>query len=298
MQGWLERLLAADGVRLSPEQGQALYAGLSEVAAMERHMRTLTTLRFQVQDHEIRAALTAYTLEGVWGVLFDGAQDQFTLARLHTFEMGALLQSEKIAGAVISWMLHRLGDFEGEPMAILIDELSFYLAHPQFREALVDWIKTARKKNWAVIGATQSIADVDLSDLAAVLSEAFPNRIFLPNDRATEHLPRLMYQAYGLGDAEIERLAAGRPRQDYYWSSRQGKRMFQLKLSGLERAVLAGNAVSERRHLQALGGEGDALLAHYLRRHGFESLAEAIEAPEPGPEEITVPSRMPRVTVA
>jgi type IV secretion system protein VirB4 len=236
----------------------------------------MTALTLQVQDDHLSQALKEFTRDGPWGVLFDGREDTFELSQIQGIEMGQLLDNEAIAGAVIDWGFHRLDDFYGVPMLIQIDELHAYLKHPAFRKAIVDSIKTARKKNWAVIGATQSIADVDSSELAKVLSEAFTNRIFLPNGRANEQIPHAMYTRYGLNEAQIDLIAGAIPQRDYYWTSSHGQRTFSLGLTPLEICIYGADPIQDRAFIESLGLSGDELAAAYVEAHGYGELAGGI----------------------
>jgi type IV secretory pathway VirB4 component len=54
-----------------------------------------------------------------------------------------------------------------------------------------------RKKNVAVLFATQSLADIASSSIAPAIIESCPQRILLPNDRAIEPQSREAYERFG-----------------------------------------------------------------------------------------------------
>ena len=51
--------------------------------------------------------------------------------------------------------------------------------------------------------ASQALADVTRSPIAAAVLENCPTRIFLPNDRAREPATRAFYEAAGLNDRQV-----------------------------------------------------------------------------------------------
>ncbi|HYO82672.1 MAG TPA: hypothetical protein VES20_14805 [Bryobacteraceae bacterium] len=73
---------------------------------------------------------------------------------------------------------------DGSPTLILLDEAWAYLQHELFRERLKDWLKTMRRKNAAVLLATQQISDVANSDIADDVLENCSTKILLPNAEA------------------------------------------------------------------------------------------------------------------
>ena len=101
------------------------------------------------------------------------------------------------------------------PTLLVLDEAWVFLDDPLFAAKIREWLKTLRKKNVAVVFATQSLADIEGSTIASALIESCPTRIFLPNDRAQEPQARAVYQRFGLNDRQIEILAVATPKCDY-----------------------------------------------------------------------------------
>src|SRR3546814_2949257 len=91
-------------------------------------------------------------------------------------------------------------------------------------------LKTLRKKNGAVLFATQSLADITESSIAPAIIESCPQRILLPNDRAIEPQSRQAYERFGLNDRQIELISRATPKRQYYLQSARGNRLFELGL--------------------------------------------------------------------
>jgi len=77
----------------------------------------------------------------------------------------------------------------------------------------------ARKKNVAVIFATQSLSDIADSIIAPAIIENCPTRIFLPNGNALEERTRKVYESFGLNERQLQILQQAIPKKDYYYQS-------------------------------------------------------------------------------
>src|SRR3546814_15735828 len=73
-----------------------------------------------------------------------------------------------------------------------------FLYHPLFAARIREWLKVLRKRNVAVVFATQSLADIADSTIAPAIIESCPQRILLPNDRAIEPQSQAAYVRFGL----------------------------------------------------------------------------------------------------
>jgi hypothetical protein len=73
----------------------------------------------------------------------------------------------------------------------------------------------------------------------AAVVESCPTRILLPNPMAASPGTAELYRDLGLNEAELELLAGGRPKRDYYLKSPHGSRAFELGLGPVALAFLA-----------------------------------------------------------
>ena len=140
------------------------------------------------------------------------------------FEMDGLMQVKPLVLPVLTYLFHRLeARFDGRPTLLVLDEAWVFLDDPLFAARIREWLKTLRKKNVAVVFATQSLADIERSSIAPAIIESCPTRIFLPNDRAIEPQAAAVYERFGLNaapdrdhrprHAEARLLRADGPRQ-------------------------------------------------------------------------------------
>ena len=129
-----------------------------------------------------------------------------------------------------------------------------------------------------MIFATQSLADVVESPIAASIVESCPTRIFLPNPRALEPQGAAAYARFGLNDRQIEILVRATPTRDYYLQSRVGDRLFDLGLGPVALAFCAASSKADQAAigevLAADGPEGFAVA--WLRRRGLPWAADLL----------------------
>ncbi len=184
---WVVALLAHENVTVTPEVKDAVWSALGSLASAPIEERTLTGLVSLLQSNALKAALTPYTLEGPFGRLLDAAESEFSFGDVQCFETEELMRSAGAVAPVLTYLFHRLEDnFDGRPTLLILDEAWIYLDHPLFAARIREWLKVLRKKNVAVLFATQSLADIAGSPIAPAIIESCPQRIFLPNDRAIE----------------------------------------------------------------------------------------------------------------
>ena len=177
--------------------------------------RTLTGLSLLLQSNALKAALAPYTLEGPFGRLLDAAEDRLALARRPVLrDRGADGPGRARSLPVLTYLFHRLEErFDGRPTLLVLDEAWLFLDNPLFAARIREWLKVLRKKNVAVIFATQSLADIADSSIAPAIIESCPQRIFLPNDRAVEPQARAAYERFGLNERQIELIARATPKR-------------------------------------------------------------------------------------
>jgi type IV secretion system protein TrbE len=164
------------------------------------------------------------------------------------FEMEQLMQHKGLIAPVLTYLFHRLEARFGSPQAhgsntrptlLILDEAWTFLDDPMFAARIREWLKTLRKKNVAVVFATQSLADIERSSIAPALIESCPTRILLPNDRALEPQARAVYERFGLNLRQIEILGLATPKRDYYAQTARGNRLFELGLGPVALALTA-----------------------------------------------------------
>jgi type IV secretion system protein TrbE len=277
---WLTGLIEHERQAVTPEIKDMIWSALLSLATAPPEERTLTGLSLLLQSNKLKAALQPYTLEGPFGALLDAAQDRLALADVHCFETETLMGRPGVVPPVLSYLFHRLEErFDGAPTLLLLDEAWLFLDNPLFAARIREWLKTLRKKNVAVVFATQSLADISGSSIAPAIIESCPQRIFLPNDRAVEPQARAAYEGFGLNARQIELIARATPKRDYYLQSARGNRLFDLALGRIALALCGSSDPESQRLIDRLLGEGgkEGFLARFLDARGLDWAAALID---------------------
>jgi type IV secretion system protein VirB4 len=285
-QEWVSDLLHREKAEVTPARKQELWGALSNLGSMPRPQRTLSTLLGLVQDADVRQAMRSYTLDGPHGRLLDANQDTLTDddgergARWQAFEMEHLMHSRSALLPVLTYLFRRLEKrFDGSPTLMILDEAWLYLTESLFAAKIREWLKVLRKKNVAVIFATQSLSDIADSPIAPAIIENCPTRIFLPNGNAMEERTRKVYESFGLNERQLQILQQSIPKKDYYYQSREGNRLFELGLGELALAFCAAGSPQDQTRITNVLKEyaRERFAAAYLKERGLGHWAERLE---------------------
>ncbi len=276
---WIASLLESANVIITPELKTELWRTLEVLGERPSEDRTLTLFSALVQDAAARAALLPFTHAGPHGRLLDLDQSRLREGAVQAFEMDDLMRRPEAAGAVLAALFHVLERrFDGRPTLIVLDEAWLFLKHAAFAAQIQDWLKTLRKKNVAVIFASQELADVEASPIASTIIEACLTRIFLPNDRAREPRSRAFYEHLGLNGRQIELIANATAKRDYYLVSRDDCRLFELGLGPATLAFVAASRPEDHAQIDRVLAEvgPSHFAAAWLEARGLRDAADAI----------------------
>lgn len=205
---------SGDYAMTSPDESD-LYEQIENVYALDRSQRRLSTLA-NTLNRNLRTALQKWLQGGPYGSFFDHVEDTVTFERFQTFDFEGMDQNPQALEAVLFYILHRASACIGDPAettvfkTLVIDEGWRFLNHPTTKRYVLEAFKTWRKKNAAVILATQSGDDLLRSEMLAVAVESCPTKIFLANP----DLNRQAYQeTFHLNESETERIAGLIPKR-------------------------------------------------------------------------------------
>jgi type IV secretion system protein TrbE len=196
-----------------------------------------------LQDPTLREAIAVFNT-GRFQQLLNGTDNQLAHSNVMGFEMSSLVkanhQERDLNISVIKAIFNELEELfkDRQPTLLILEEAWLYLRHSLFFEKLTDWFKTLRKYNVSVIFISQDVADIVNSGAASVIQGSCMTRIFLPNASANENAVSEHYKAFGLNERQIEILRRATPKQDYYYQSRLGNRLFNLDLGELAKAFM------------------------------------------------------------
>jgi type IV secretion system protein VirB4 len=121
------------------------------------------------------------------GWAFDGARDILRGGNALTgFDTTALLKNTMVAGPLLRHLFYRMDQrITGAPLLIAIDEFWQASDKPVFVDMTNDKAKTGRKREVALMLATQSAHDALASPMAHTLKQQFPTKIFFGDEEAS-----------------------------------------------------------------------------------------------------------------
>ena len=129
-----------------------------------------------------------------------------------------------------------------------------------------------RKKNTSVIFATQSLTDVDKSEISSSLYESCPTKLLLTNPYAAT-TGKSLYEKIGLNETEIQQITNA-PNYSYYYTSPNGRRLFHLRLGPVQMAFVSGTSADGTRQVRKLAEKHGEVWPHFfLKEKGLEKAA-------------------------
>lgn len=282
---WLETLVTLQGVTVTPPLRARLEIALQLIAHNATEHRTLTELTVHLQHPDLVAAITPYTIRGLYGRLLDATedalQDTATGGRYQVFELRHLMEmDDKILIPTALYLFHRIEQrLDGSPTLLVFEELWAALMRSTFATRIKQWLLTLRKQNTAVALVAHSVGQLAEVPHRHVILESCPTRIFLPNPDAAARETAALYEDVGLNRREIDIIARAIPKREYYITSPSGRRLVELGLGPVALAFLATpagmTAEDMRRHIRRLqAAHGAAWPATWLRERGLSAWAE------------------------
>lgn len=154
-------------------------------------------------------------LEGRPYGMFDCEEDDFSVGDWTTVEMKDIMAHDRLSRAFIDYAFRKIYlSLDGTPTFIYLEEASFLLNDPRFKEIVDDWLKTFRKKNafiWMTIQSPESISE---SDIAATILDNIFSFLMCYNEKIEPH--REAYKKnFALEDHHVDLIAKLRPKRDY-----------------------------------------------------------------------------------
>lgn len=273
--GWIDDLLALNGLKTTPEQRNLIAETIIEMGTVEEkegRPGTLSEFTAKVQDTDIRAALKDYTIDGLMGHLLDAEEDQLSISDFITFEIEHLMDlGDRYALPVLLYLFMRIQEaLDGRPTLIILDEAWLMLGHEVFREKIREWLKTLAKKNCRVLMATQNLSDASQSGILDVIVESTATKIYLPNMYARDEAATALYLRMGLNLRQIEIIATAQQKRDYYLVSEKGRRLYSLALGPLALSFVGATGPDDIAIIKKLEEQhGDSWVHVWLRDRGL-----------------------------
>ena len=227
------RVLIEAGGRygLTPEDEKALFAAIERAYQLPAEIRTLSN--FASILGPLGERLHRWTQAGQFGHLFDNVEDTLTFSRFQTFNFDGWSDYPDILEPLLFYVLGRASaEIETSTNAAIfkvfvIDEAWIFLKNRTIRDWITRAEKTWRKKNAAMILATQSVVELASSDMLHIVNESCPTKIFLANP----NIDRKLYaEVFQLNDTQLGLLESLVPKRELLLIQPRGTKKLVLEV--------------------------------------------------------------------
>lgn len=261
---FLRVLIEAGGrYELTTEDEKAFFAAIERVYKLPAEIRTLTN--FVSILGPLGERLHRWTQAGQFGYLFDNVEDTLTFSRFQTFNFDGWDKYPDVLEPVLFYVLQRASSEIEKPentatfKIFVIDEGWIFLKNQTIRDWITRAEKTWRKKNAAMVLATQSVVELAASDMLHVVNESCPTKIFLANPNIDRKLYAEIFQ---LNDTQLELLESLVPKRELLVIQPRGTKKLVLEVDALTYWIATNNAKDNLRKQEyfARFGPEDGLL--------------------------------------
>jgi type IV secretion system protein TrbE len=258
-------LIESNGYRTAAEEERDLFEQIENLYAVAPDQRRLFTLA-NILPRSLRGQLQKWVEGGPYASLFDNVEDRLTLSRFQTFDFEGMEKVSDQLEPLLFLILHRTSAViqEAPPTVFklfVVDEAWRFFRHPVIKAYIVEAVKTWRKKNGAMVMATQSSDDLLSSEMLPVVVESCPTKLFLANPGMDREACR---RAFHLNDTETELIAKLVPKQQFLLKQPGVAKVLQLNVDRKEYWIYTNNPPDNEKKRAAF--------ARYGFREGLEAL--------------------------
>src|SRR4029077_4900990 len=209
-------LIQASGQHgLTLHEDRDLYDAIENVYALEPAQRRLLTLTTML-PRGLAQHLHRWVQGGPYASLFDNVEDTLTFQQLQCFDFEGLEQFPMVLEPLWFYVLHRASlNIHDRSAAdtlklFILDEAWAFARDATVKAYITQALKTWRKRNAALVMATQSSEDFADPSLLRTVVESCPTKVFLANPGMDLERARELFH---LNETEAALVAQLRPRQ-------------------------------------------------------------------------------------
>lgn len=237
-----------------------LYEQIENLYVVEPEQRRLFTLS-NMLGRSLRAGLQKWVEGGPYASLFDNLADNLTFARFQTFDFEGMQKVPQVLEPLLFYVLHRANAAIYDPAQattlklFVMDEAWRFLRHPTIRQYILEALKTWRKKNAAMILATQSSDDLVRSEMLSAVVESCATKMFLANPDADLQAYR---DVFHLNETEAGLIARLIPKKQILIKRPEMAKVVNLNVGEKDYWIYTSNPYDRERRREA------------FERYGFE----------------------------
>jgi type IV secretion system protein VirB4 len=275
---FIEACIIINDEKVPPIMSTEIKRALELMREIPKNRRTITTFLQYVNYQDpvtgkpvLKDFLGDYKIGGKFGRIFDAEASDLSLdTRFLAIEMEALMnRGDKCIVPALIYLFNLVEKkFDGRLTLLILDEAWLFLKNETFSEKITEWLKVLRKKNVYVVFATQDVADVANSPLKTTIIQQCLTKIYLADPSALTAGMMPVYREFGLTDSEISLIARSTMKRDYFYTSPNGRRLFQLDLGKLTLTLIGSPDHALLDKLASRYEPGSALCAEILAAKG------------------------------
>jgi type IV secretion system protein VirB4 len=199
--------------RVSAQDDRDLHEAVENIYALDPPQRRLFTLA-NLLPRTLSPHLHRWIQGGPYEALFDNVEDTLTFQRVQCFDFEGLEKYPMLLEPLLFYVLHRanasIGGDAGRLKLFILDEAWRFAQDGTIKAYITEALKTWRKRNAAMLLATQSSEDFAAPDLLRTVVESCPTKFFLANPGMDLDRAR---QLFHLNQTEAALIANLLPRQ-------------------------------------------------------------------------------------
>lgn len=200
---------------MSDLEDREVYEAVENLYVLDRSQRRLFTLA-NLLPRALASRLHKWIGDGRYASLFDNLEDTLTVERLQVFDFESMRSYPVMLEPLLFYVLHRVVSRVQDPdessslKLCVMDEAWRFIQHATLRAYVQEGLKTWRKRNAAMVLATQTVEDLASADLLRTVIESCPTKLLLANPS----LDRRHYaELFQLNEMELDLLTELIPRQ-------------------------------------------------------------------------------------
>ena len=216
---WITQLLKLGQYEAGSEDLVDIRDRLQDVYQLPYEDRTLGRFT-RLLAQRMWGPMAKWIEDGPWAPTFDGSPEPFDIAKdkWQVIDLAGAQEHPDWCTAALFYLFERLrlqidDDSQIARLKLMVvDEAWRYLADEAVLSSLMEAAKTWRKRNAALILATQSVVDVTASSQAEAMLEMLPTKLFLANPDFPESAAAIL----SLTQAQFETIRALEPKRELY----------------------------------------------------------------------------------
>ena len=271
--GWVLRLLKLGGYEADGSDTSEIRARIEDLYALGTKRRTLSVLAGSLPV-AMWPALSRWTDGGAWGAFFDNAPSgaaDIEFRDWQVIDLAGAAEHADLCEAALSYLLERMRLEIEDPAEtarlklMVVDEAWRYMQDPAVLNYLAEAAKTWRKKNAALVLATQSAVDVTGTPGASALLESIPTKLFLANPE----LPNEAGALFRLNESEVAQVRELTPKRELYLRRPDQAAVLRLEVDPESYWLYTSSPLDAERRAEAVA------------RHGLVRGLEVLSRPNP-----------------